>query len=148
MIEVEETVDIARDRAMVYERWLDVESLPRFMEAVKSVRRLDDTHTHWVAEVAGHRREWDAEITQQVPGKMVSWKSVGGSGTSGTVWFEPLPQATRVTVRVEYEPQGLAEQASELLGVFQGRVRRDLERFREELEGDDRSPRAALRKAG
>jgi len=148
MIEVEESVDVARDRATVYRQWLDVESMPRFMEAVKSVHRLDDMHTHWVAEVSGRRREWDAETTQQVADKVISWKSVGGIGSSGTVWFEELDAGTRVTVRVQYEPEGFEEQVGELLGVFQAQVRQDLERFRRLLEGDARDAGDTLRKAG
>ncbi len=34
---------------------------------VESVTQLDDKRLHWVAEIAGTRREWDAEIVDQEP---------------------------------------------------------------------------------
>jgi uncharacterized membrane protein len=42
------------------------------MEGVEQVRQLDDTHVHWQAEIAGVRREWDAEITEQRPDTCVA----------------------------------------------------------------------------
>jgi uncharacterized membrane protein len=40
---------------------------------------------HWVAEIAGKQKEWDAEITEQLPDKRIAWRSVAGAGNSGEV---------------------------------------------------------------
>jgi uncharacterized membrane protein len=58
------------------------------MEGVKEVRQLDDSHVHWHAEVWGKDKEWDAEITEHEPDKRISWKSVSGAESAGTVRFE------------------------------------------------------------
>jgi hypothetical protein len=32
-------------------------------ESIESVTQLDDKHLHWIANIGGVRREWDAVIT-------------------------------------------------------------------------------------
>ena len=138
MIEVEETVDIDREPAAVYERWARFESFPEFMEGIKEVRRLDEDHFHWVAEIAGRQKEWDAEATQRISGKAIAWESTGGAPVAGTVVFDALERGrTRVTLQLRYEPADWTEQVSEVLGIVQARVRSDLDRFRALMEGDE-----------
>lgn len=61
------------------------------MEGVKEVRQLDDTHVHWRADIFGKDKEWDAEITEEVPDEKIGWKSISGDApNAGTVRFEPL----------------------------------------------------------
>ena len=53
-----------------------IRRVPRFMAGVKKVTQLDDTHVHWHAEILGMDKEWDAEITEQVPDERIAWKSI------------------------------------------------------------------------
>jgi uncharacterized membrane protein len=111
------------------------ESFPQFMEAVESVQQLDDTHLHWVVDVAGRRAEWDAVISQQSPDTVIAWTSTSGPANGGRVHFEALsPDRTRVTLQLTYVPEGLLEQAGEFLGLLQGQIRRDLKNFRTFIE--------------
>ena len=57
--------------------------------------RVDDTHLRWVANVGGARREWEAEIIEQVPGRKVAWRAAAGDGPNGIVTFEPPRDPTR-----------------------------------------------------
>lgn len=57
------------------------------MKGVESVTQLDDKHVHWVAEIAGTRREWDAEIVDQEPDRRIAWRSLDGTGNAGSVDF-------------------------------------------------------------
>jgi uncharacterized membrane protein len=77
----------------------DFNNLPLFMKDLKSIQVLSDKKSHWTVEVKGMTAEWDAEIVQERPGQMISWKSVEGSQveTSGSIWFSPAPE-TRGTV--------------------------------------------------
>ena len=65
MATIEETVEVGVPVRTAYDQWTQFEEFPRFMEEVREVRQIDETHLHWVAEVAGHDAEWDAEIIEQ-----------------------------------------------------------------------------------
>jgi uncharacterized membrane protein len=91
-----------------YNQWTQFEEFPRFMEGVESVKQLDDTRLHWVANVGGERKEWEARITEQIPDQRIAWRSESGEFTSGVVSFQPLSSdKTRVTVRLNYEPKDI-----------------------------------------
>ena len=60
MTTVEKTIDINVPIATAYNQYTQFESFPQFMEGVESVQQLDDKRLHWVAEIAGQKREWDA----------------------------------------------------------------------------------------
>lgn len=135
MGEIKKSIEVEVPVSTAYNQWTQFEEFPRFMEGLKSVRQIDDTHLHWVAEVGGKEYEWTAEITEQRPDQMVAWKAVEGHGTSGVVTFEPLSESeTRVTVQMDHETNGLMEQLGSALGVDSRRVKSDLERFKELVE--------------
>jgi uncharacterized membrane protein len=119
----------------VYNQWTQFEEFPHFMAGVKEVRQLDDTHVHWHAEIWGRDKEWDAEITEQVPDQRISWKSVSGADNAGTVRFESLgPERTRVLLVMAYEPEGPIENAADALGVMRRQVEETVEDFKEFIE--------------
>jgi uncharacterized membrane protein len=123
----------------VYNQWTQFEDFPKFMEGVEEVRQLDDTRVYWVANIAGQRREWESKITDQKPDSLIAWYGFGGENNEGVVTFEPLgPERTRVTVRVEFEPDDLVEKAGDVLGIVERRLQGDLERFKEFVESRGR----------
>jgi uncharacterized membrane protein len=67
MERIEKTIEVKCPVRVVYNQWTQFEEFPEFMAGVKEVRQIDDTHVHWHAEVWGKDKEWDAEITEQVP---------------------------------------------------------------------------------
>jgi uncharacterized membrane protein len=91
--------------------------------------------THWSTDIAGVKREFDAEITEQLPDERVAWRSTQGAQQAGVVTFHRLDESrTRVTVQMEFEPDGLVEQAGDKLGVVDRRVKGDLKRFKDFIE--------------
>ena len=135
MEQVEKTVEVNQPVSTVYNQWTQFEDFPNFMEGVKEVRQLDDTHLHWRAEVWGKEKEWDAEITEQEPDKRISWRSVSGAPNAGTVRFEPLgTDRTRVRLTMAYEPEGGKESIGSAFGLDSRRVKGDLESFKEFIE--------------
>ena len=64
---IDEEIEVDAPLRETYDQWTQFEEFPVFMEGVEEVRQLDDTRLHWVASIAGVRREWDARITQQIP---------------------------------------------------------------------------------
>jgi uncharacterized membrane protein/ElaB/YqjD/DUF883 family membrane-anchored ribosome-binding protein len=132
---IERSMDINVPIRTAYNQWTQFEEFPRFMEGVESVKQLDDTTLHWVANVGGERKEWRARITEQVPDHHIAWRSDGGEFTSGVVSFQASgPDKTRVTVRLNYEPKGMTEKLGDMLGIVSRRVQGDLERFKSFIE--------------
>jgi uncharacterized membrane protein len=135
MAEVHESVEVNVPVSTAYNQWTQFEEFPNFMENVESVTQIDDTHLRWVAEIAGKRNEWEAEIVRQEPDSVVAWKSVDGKGTSGEVKFEPLgSDRTKIDVTISWEPEGMLESLGEKIGADTLGVKRDLENFKELIE--------------
>jgi uncharacterized membrane protein len=132
---VTESITVDCPISTVYNQWTQFEEFPRFMEGVESVRQLDDTHLHWVAEVSGKQREWDAEIVEQRPEQVIAWRSLDGHYNSGRVLFERIDEATtKVTVEMEHEAEGMVETLGAAIGSDSRQVKKDLERFKELVE--------------
>jgi len=132
---IEKYINVNEPFQTVYNQWTQFEEFPRFMEGVERVTQLDDTHLHWVANVGGKNVEWDATISEQVPDKRIVWYSDKGAVHSGMVSFNPVgPTITRVTLRIDYEPEGFVEEAGDKLGFVTRRVEGDLKRFKEFIE--------------
>ena len=135
MARVEQSIDVNVPLTTAYNQWTQFEEFPRFMDGVESVRQIDDTHLHWVAEIGGKREEWDAEITDQEPDRKVAWRALDGHYNSGTVTFERLgDNQTRINVVMEHETEGLTETLGSALGGDSRKVKSDLERFKEFVE--------------
>ena len=135
MASVIEAVEVDVPVRAAYNQWTQFEEFPQFMEGVKEVRQLDETHLHWTVEVAGRTKEWDAEITEQRPDERVAWKSDAGADNAGVVTFHKLDEGrSRVTVQIEAEPDGPVEAAGDALGLLERRVKADLQRFKEFIE--------------
>ncbi|HET9243038.1 MAG TPA: SRPBCC family protein [Gaiella sp.] len=134
MATIEKSIDVGVPVSVAYGQWTQFEEFPQFMSGVKEVRQLDDTHVHWVAEIGGEVREWDAEIVEQQPDRVIAWRSLGGTPNAGRVEFEPIDRGTRVRVEMEHEPEGMKERVGAFFGADEGQVEEDLERFRELVE--------------
>jgi uncharacterized membrane protein len=136
-----ESVDVAVPIRTAYNQWTQFEEFPRFMSGVREVRQLGVTMTHWVVEIGGVTREFDARITEQLPDERVAWTSVSGPKQGGVVTFHRLdPTHTRVTAQLEMEPEGLAENVADKTGMVGGKVKGDLQRFREFVESRGAEP--------
>lgn len=119
----------------VYSQWTRFEEFPRFMGGVDEVRQHGPDRLFWKAKIGGKEKQWEAEITEQIPNRRIAWRSVEGALNMGAVTFDPLEVSlTRITLTMEYEPEGFIEQAGDALGIPLGQVAEDLNRFREFME--------------
>jgi hypothetical protein len=131
-----ETIEVDVPVRSSYDQWTQFESFPQFMEGVERVVQLDDKTLEWTANIAGKIKHWRAEILEQRPDQLVSWRSTEGARNDGTVRFEPQGgNRTRVLLELDVEPDGVIEKAGEALGVVEGRVKGDLDRFKDFVEG-------------
>jgi uncharacterized membrane protein len=132
---IEQSIEVAVPVTTAYNQWTQFESFPEFMEGVERVDQVGDTMTHWVTNVGGVKREFDAKITEQHPDERVAWTSVDEPRQAGVVTFHRLsPEATKIMVQMDFEPEGVVETAGDKLGVVKHRVKGDLERFKTFIE--------------
>ena len=142
---LEDALTIYRPIDEVYKYWRNLENLPQFMEHLEDVRMLDSARSRWVAiGPLGVRVAWDAEIINDIPPTLISWKSVGESDdvvSAGSVRFKSIgEQATELYVRLQYDPPAgrVGATVAWLLGDDpQRQIAADLRRFKQILEQGD-----------
>ena len=105
------TTTVSEPPQKVYDRWRQLASLPVFMAHLDEVRVTGERTSHWRAvPVDGRHIEWDAEITEDVPGERIAWRSTDNPDiwNEGTVSFLAAPggRGTEVHVRMRYALPG------------------------------------------
>jgi uncharacterized membrane protein len=139
MPEIKKAITVNVPVSTAYNQWTQFEEFPHFMDGVIEVKQLDDTTLHWVAQIGGQRKEWEARITEQVPDERIAWRSESGASNGGVVSFEPLgPNSTLVSLEMEYAPENVIESAADTMGFVSRRVKADLRRFKEFIEARGR----------
>jgi hypothetical protein len=133
--QVDKAIEVAVPVRTAYNQWTQFEEFPQFMGGVHEVRQLGDRQLHWVAEIAGVRREWDAEIIEQVPDEKVAWAATEGATNAGAVFFSALgPGRTSVRLHLEYAPEGVVERVGDKLNIVEKQAESDLEKFKSYIE--------------
>ena len=106
-VELTAATTIRKSPQDVYAYWRQLDNLPTFMTHLEEVRIIDDTRSHWRATAPFDKTvEWDAQITEEVPGERISWRSMESADVhnEGTVRFSPAPggRGTEVSVMLSY----------------------------------------------
>lgn len=133
-MEHEAQTKVDRPVSTVYNQWTQFESFPEFMQGVTKVTQLDDATTEWNVEIAGVERAFTADIIDQQPDRLIHWRSRTEPVHEGRVTFAPLGEATDVKLWLNFQPDGVIEQAGDKLGFVQNRVEGDLDRFKSFIE--------------
>ena len=135
MSKIEKSVEVNVPVRTAYDQWTQFEEFPKFMEGVETIEQLDDRRLRWCAEVGGKNLEWDAEIVEQIPDTKIAWRSTSGAKNAGAVSFYRLSDdKCRITLQIDYDPQGVVETVGDWLGVMSRRTEGDLERFKKFIE--------------
>jgi uncharacterized membrane protein len=135
MTTAEKSIDVGCYVTAAYNQWTQFEDFPTFMDGVEEVRQLDDRNLHWKVNIGGIQREFDAEITEQLPDERIAWRSTDGTTQAGVVTFHKLDdQNTRVMLQLDMQPEGMVEKAGDKLGVVERKVTQDLANFKQLIE--------------
>lgn len=128
------SVTINKPTQEVYARFRDFARLPEFMDYLESVTS-SGTRSHWIAKPLGGSKTvaWDAELTEDIPGRVIAWQVVGSPiQVSGRVTFATAPGSEATEVRVEIEVgKGHAGIAK---WFAKPQVKGDLRRFKQVME--------------
>jgi uncharacterized membrane protein len=140
-VRVDRSITINKSPEEVYQFFRNFENLPRFMCHLQSVKEIDNKHSHWVAKApAGRMVEWKAEIINEIPNKLIGWRSIEGDvDNAGSVSFKEAPagKGTEVKVALQYNPPGgtLGALFAKLFGEEPSQqVEEDLRRFKQLME--------------
>ncbi len=129
------SIEIDAPARFVYEQWSKFENFPGFAAMVERIDPIDSRRSVWRVNLGGRHEEWEAEITEMIPGKRIAWRSRTGSINSGVVNFhETAEAACAVTLHLQYDPHGIIEILGDELGVVQRLVERFLDQFKEFVE--------------
>lgn len=135
MSKVNDTIDVNAPIRRVYTLWTQFKYFPTFMHGVERIEQRSETDLYWKVKVGGVERDFDAVVTEQVPDERVAWRSIDGETHAGVVFFHQLsPDRTRVTVELDWKPQGFVEHAGAALQVDDIQIGLDLHRFKEIAE--------------
>ncbi|MGK3990293.1 SRPBCC family protein [Sorangium sp. So ce136] len=122
--------------------WRDLTNLPRFMTYLDSVQLINERQSRWSLKApAGPAMELDAEILDDRPGELISWRALAGMKvvTSGSVRFRRAPggRGTEVRVEIDQAPPGglIGAGVARLVGGAIGlQAEPDLRRFKQLME--------------
>lgn len=108
-IHINHSITIQADPRDLYRFWRNLRNLPAFMYHLVSVEETDTNRSRWVAHGPGGLTvQWDAEIINDEPDRLIAWRSVGGADVSnaGSVRFLEAPdnRGTEVHVTLDYLP--------------------------------------------
>lgn len=114
----------------VYKRWLAFEDYPKFITAIKRVRKLDESH--FAASLAFHGKVHEAnlELMLRVPERRLAWRTISDGNApehlaAGVVSFASQPeQRTCVNLKL----------TSSFGGAISDRVDRYLHNFKRLVE--------------
>ena len=133
---------VNRSPEEVYHFWRAFENLPRFMKHLDAVEDLGDGRSRWKAKgPAGSEVKWDATIIADVPGEVITWRSLENADVdnAGAVRFEKAPgdRGTIVKVHIQYNPPAgvVGATVAKLFGEEpEQQLNDDLRRFKQVLE--------------
>lgn len=134
-IRVDEEVYVSRRPEEVYAFWRDFTNLPKFMKHLEKVEVLGENRTRWTAKApAGRKVEWEAETINDIPGKLIAWRSLPGADvtSAGSVHFDSYGSGTIVRVELQYNPPAgvLGAMVARLFGEEPSQqIRSDLRRL-------------------
>jgi len=140
-VKVVKSITVNRPASELYNAWRNFEGLPRFMRHLVSVTSQGN-RSHWVAHgPAGTTVEWDAEIHNEDPNRLIAWRSVEGSqvATAGSVHFNQAPdgRGTEGEGTLKYNPPAgkLGSWLAWAFGEEPGQqIEEDLRRFKQLME--------------
>jgi len=132
---VQQAVEIGAPLHAVYEQLATFENYPQFMTGVQRVTPIGNDQTHWIMDVEGHRREFDARITECSLDERVSWASVQGPLLAETITLRPMGETrTQLVAQLEADVAFLLPSARHGEQTLSRRLKADLNTFKSLIE--------------
>ncbi|AGZ46325.1 hypothetical protein AFR_40355 [Actinoplanes friuliensis DSM 7358] len=132
---VQQAVEIGAPLHAVYQQLETFENYPQFMTGVQQVTRTGDNQTHWVMDVEGHHREFDARITECSLDERVSWATTEGPLLAETITLRPMGETrTQIVAQLEADVAFLLPNDRHGQETLSRRLKADLNAFKGLIE--------------
>ena len=130
-----ETIEIGVPVRAAYEQLTQFESYPQFMTGVKQVIQLSDTETHWVMDLDGQNREFDARLTECRPDQKVAWQSTGAPLLAEAITLKQVaPDRCQIIAELEADAMALLPSDAHAQESLGRRLKADLHQFKNYIE--------------
>src|SRR5882724_5045112 len=128
---VQQAIEVSAPLHTVYEQLAAFENYPRFMSGVRQVTPIGNDQTHWIMDVEGRRREFDAQITECSLDERVSWSTTQGPLLAETITLRPMGETkTQVVAQLEADIAFLMPSDRHGQASLTKRLRADLTTFK------------------
>jgi uncharacterized membrane protein len=117
----EKSIIVNAPVAEVYERWLRFEELPKFINSLGNIERIDDTHFSFSNIRDGKEQRGVIEVMRQIPERRIAWRTIADGVGLGVVLFEPISDtATEITLKLRsaFDPSISGQSAEQYLLNF------------------------------
>lgn len=134
-MDVTQVLDVRVPVSLAYQQWQHVEQWPQFTESFGDLRPLGEGRFHAWGDRGGQGMDWEMQLVEQVPDRLIRWASTSDDTWMGSVAFEPLsPSITRVTLHIrDTLPHPQMEPTLRTLRMNQ-RLAADLYQFKQWVE--------------
>ena len=128
---VQQAIEVSAPLHTVYEQLATFENYPRFMHGVEQVTEIGQDRTHWIMDLAGHRREFDATITERSLDERVAWSTMTGPLIAETLTLRPIGETrTQVVAQLEADVAVLLPSDRHGAQTLNRRLKSDLDTFK------------------
>ncbi len=106
---IQKAVTIRAKPEGLYQFWRNLSQLKSILSNVNDIVLINGKRSRWeVQGPFGTPVTWTAEIIEDKPGHMISWKTLPGSDVnhSGSIWFLPRGEQTEIKLQLLYNPPG------------------------------------------
>lgn len=132
---VQQAIEVSAPLHTVYEQLAAFENYPRFMSGVREVTPIGHNQTHWIMDVDGKRREFDAQITERSLDERVSWSTTEGPLLAETITLRPMGETkTQVVAQLEADIAFLMPSDRHGQASLTRRLKTDLTTFKSLVE--------------
>ena len=134
---VQQAIEVSAPLHEVYERLADLENYPQFMTGVQEVTQVSDDRTHWVMNLDGELREFNAQLVECTMDQRVQWRSTDGPALSETITLRPVGETrTQVVAQFEADVAALMPSDRHARDSLNKRLKADLVSFKRLIEHD------------
>lgn len=137
MSTVQQAIEVSAPLHTVYEQLATFESYPRFMTGVEQVIQTSSNETHWIMDMGGQRREFDARIIECSLDQRVAWTTVDGPRLAETITLRPVGETrTQIVAQLEADAALLMPSDRHAQGTLTRRLKADLDGLKRLVERD------------